>query len=85
MRSKSGNAMIKVEENDDTPSGLLRFIRASVKAVPSEDFRNDLECCNFFLNNFPAFTLSMYRIIDNTEWMGHRAFVNFYEVHTEIF
>lgn len=69
----------RVNDDDDTPTGLLRFIRNSIKALPTNEFATEKECCDFFTLSFPAFALSLYRMIENTEWMRHPVLKDFYE------
>ncbi|XP_017777099.1 PREDICTED: uncharacterized protein LOC108563053 [Nicrophorus vespilloides] len=67
-------------EHNDTPSGLLKFIKFVVEnnLILQDTAEKSLSC--FILNSFPYFALSLYRMIENTEWSDHRVFMPFHSV-----
>lgn len=63
-------------EDDDSPTGLLKFIRSCYKDRPPPiEFKNDFERCNFFIKSFPTLALSLFRMLESTEWLNHSAFL----------
>lgn len=63
-------------DDDDSPTGLLKFIRSCFKNRPPPiEFTSDFERCNFFIKSFPTLALSLYRMLENTEWLNHSVFL----------
>lgn len=68
--------LISCVDDDDTPTGLLRFIKSCYENQISIDINpNDL--CGYILGAFPALTLSLYRMLESTSWLRHPAFLPF--------
>ncbi|KAJ9576365.1 hypothetical protein L9F63_006777 [Diploptera punctata] len=61
----------------DTPTGLLRFIRACVDEQCNGHNSNIPVLHQFFLSAFPAFPLCLYRLIEDTKWIHHPALTQF--------
>ncbi|GJQ71228.1 hypothetical protein Trydic_g10971 [Trypoxylus dichotomus] len=66
--------------NDDTPTGLLKFIKTCMENKDSLCFHQDLNLSSYILTSFPAFALSLYRMLENSVWVKHSTFANFYSI-----
>lgn len=63
-------------DDDDSPTGLLNFIRSCFKDRPPPiEFKNDFERCNFFITSFPTLPLSLNRMLESSEWLNHSVFL----------
>lgn len=69
---------ITYKDDDDTPTGLLRFIKSYFDKTAAFDIE-ETDMRNYILNAFPALPLSLFRILECTQWMRHSAFSSFYE------
>lgn len=65
-----------IDDNDDTPTGLLRFIKSCCDNKTSVEISAD-ELCRYILGAFPALTLFLYRMLESTSWLKHPAFLPF--------
>lgn len=63
-------------DDDDTPTGLLRFIKCCYDNQISIHI-NPIELSGYILGAFPALTLSLYRMLESTSWLRHPAFLPF--------
>ncbi|XP_069686477.1 uncharacterized protein [Periplaneta americana] len=61
----------------DTPTGLLRFIRACVEDRSKMRSPKMPPLHHFFLSAFPALPLSLYRLLEETDWLSHPVLVHF--------
>ncbi|XP_022915943.2 uncharacterized protein [Onthophagus taurus] len=66
--------------NDDTPTGLLKFIRNCMESKDPLCFHTDLNLSSYILTAFPAFALSLYRMLENSMWVKHSMFTSFYSL-----
>lgn len=62
--------------DDDTPTGLLRFIKSYYDKRISLDIEPNM-FKSFILTSFPVLPLSLYRMLQPTTWMKHPAFIHF--------
>ncbi|XP_012274842.1 uncharacterized protein LOC105696721 [Orussus abietinus] len=56
---------------EDSPTGLLNFLRNQMEVQPSVSHRMQ----QFLLRAFPALTLSLYRLLTTTRWLFHPVFL----------
>lgn len=70
---------VPVQQDDDTPTGLLRFIKF---CSDSKSFlkNEETDLCDCILDAFPALPLSLYRMLDSTSWLQHPSFRHFSEI-----
>ncbi|KAI4461304.1 ire1-related [Holotrichia oblita] len=71
---------ISFSNNDDTPTGLLKFIKTCIDNKDSLYFHKEISLSNYILTSFPAFALSLYRMLENSVWVKHSPFVSFYSI-----
>ncbi|GLH03818.1 uncharacterized protein GBIM_09660, partial [Gryllus bimaculatus] len=61
----------------DTPTGLLRFIRICMEEQTEKKIVNgNQNLQSFFLSAFPALALSLFRMVEETEWRKHPVIAN---------
>lgn len=63
-------------DDDDTPTGLLHFIKCCYDKHFDIDL-NDNELCEYIMGAFPALTLSLYRMLESGCWLEHPTFSPF--------
>lgn len=69
---------LSTSEDDDSATGLLKFINSCFKNMPpSIEFKSDFERCNFFITSFPTLPLSLFRMLESTDWSSHSVFLPF--------
>lgn len=70
---------VPYSDDDDTPTGLLRFIKSHLEKRAGIEV-DEMDLCKYILNAFPALPLSLYRILESTSWLSHPAFTIFTEI-----
>lgn len=69
--------MTCMRHDDDTPTGLLRFIK---HCLDNETAVKEAELRDCIVSAFPALPLSLYRMLESTSWLHHPSFRAFVEI-----
>nr|CAD7571143.1 unnamed protein product [Timema californicum] len=68
----------------DTAAGLLRFIRVCVEDIrgnhPPKFIAPHFQTMQFFLTTFPALPLTVFRLIEGSEWASHPVIMQFINI-----
>nr|CAD7402246.1 unnamed protein product [Timema cristinae] len=68
----------------DTAAGLLRFIRVCVEDThgnhPPKFIAPHFQTMQFFLTTFPALPLTVFRLIEGSEWASHPVIIQFINI-----
>ncbi|XP_048507813.1 uncharacterized protein LOC110117227 [Athalia rosae] len=69
--------MINEDEYSDSPTGLLVFVRKLLKSKPTP-CPSTIQ--KFFMGAFPTLPLSLYRLLETTQWLSHPVFTPFFKL-----